>query len=612
MWQRLQSLWPPIAVLAQAFSLAIWWTWFNQAAFGTTYLLGWSLFFVLFTCCLGLWYYIVTILTKRWTDSDPEQIGKLDILAGSPLLLLPLVIPGTLLLVKLFNAFPMKVISNVWLPFTETGKIIGGSAYLALLVGGSLIMLAILGKIGVMLHQIFQHQLERLKPWHYFFMGFFALVLFLSWPAIISLPHQGEINHLLVTQALSYDTAFHIEGVLDRADFYRYYPSQAIVFNGYVDGLSRLFIPVAPGMPLLFITFYMIAGRWGIAVLTILFAAGAGSQLAGLLKEQRFQPKTIFMVWLITLFTAPILLYGYQATAVTASVFFLSWGLRLIMRVPELERTQLAMHAALVGLIAGLMWLGGVRYIAPSLIMIGFLAFQLFKSKQSKLLGTTAIAMVLPAFFAVLFYTKIYSIFAAHPVYQFNLIWRPEFWLNLLAMVSDRATGILWHGPIWILGLATTIVLIKLNLYRSLAISIILIVSAFMIFGMIMPDPRAEGSSFNRLLAAGLPLTAVGVAFLIERLQPNHWLQKVWPILAGWSMAVAVLLTLIPDLNNEAVRVKLLEHFQLVFVYDWLPDIGFQPSMLQCLVGTIICLLTIYFIYKVVDQHPAFEHLKSD
>jgi len=39
MLERLNRGWIPVLIIAQAAGLAIWWTWFNQLAFGTTYLL---------------------------------------------------------------------------------------------------------------------------------------------------------------------------------------------------------------------------------------------------------------------------------------------------------------------------------------------------------------------------------------------------------------------------------------------------------------------------------------------------------------------------------------------------------------------------------------------
>jgi len=240
--------------------------------------------------------------------------------------------------------------------------------------------------------------------------------------------------------------------------------------------------------------------------------------------------------------------------------------------------------------------------IGPSIILIALLTYQLSKVKQLNALIGASMTLFVPVLFASIYFFNVYSIFVYHPVYQFNQIWSLSFWTNLLAMFSDRATGLLWHGPIWILGLAATIWMALQKKANVLAISILALIGSLVVFGLVMPDPRAEGSSFNRLLGSVIPLTVLGLAWLIEKVNEEHWLKKLMKLLVGWSVGSALLLTMLPDLTNEAVRLKLAEFLKIDFLYNYLPSFGDHSSMVHLLVAIIITLLIFYFIYKVVEQ----------
>ncbi len=602
MLKRFHKGYIPVLLLAQAVGLSFWWNWFDRTVFNQGTWLDFFLKLVFLGALLGLWQYALVLGGKRYGQWDSETLAKQDTLAGLPLIglaLLPLLTPwvahGT-------AVFPMKLISYLWLPWWPKSRLLGSQAYTALMLGGLLILSTFILKTAVILKALYDHNVKSLTSTKLFVVGSLILVGLLSWPAITALPNQGEIEQLLVTQSLSFDTAFHTDGVLGRADYYSFYPSQNIEFNGYNDGLSRLFLPVAPGMPLLFITFFLIGGRWLTSVLVMMFAAGAAAQLFGLCRDLGYEAKTAFWAWLFSLITAPLLLYGYQIMEVTASVFFLTWGLRLALKVRDSNRSESTAAAAGLGFISGLIWLGGVRFIVPSLILLGLLAYNLWRAKRLGELVVTAVTMFIPAFFAVKFFTSVYSIFVFHPVYHFNWPWMAGFWTNLIAMVADRGAGVLWYGPVWLLGLAGTIVLTTERGKRLPAVMVLALVSALMIFGLIMPDPRGQGSSFNRLLGSVLPLTAIGLAEIITHVQQDQWLAKLLKAVGGWSVAVAVLFTILPPLAREAVRAKLAAVWHLNVLYNLLPDFGGHLSVIQWLTGLIFFLIAIFGIYLTVER----------
>ncbi len=602
MLKRFYKGYIPVLLIAQAAALAYWWNWFDGTVFNHGTLFDFFLKLVALGVLLGLWHYALTLGGRRWGGWDTEAVARQDALSGLPLIglaLLPLVSPWV---AHWTAVFPMKLISYVWLPFWPQSRLLGSGAYTSLMLGGLLIMGTIFWKTAVILKNVYAHNLKAFSPSKLFLLGAVILMAWLSWPAVTALPNQGEIQQLLVTQSLSFDTAFHVDGVLGRADYYSFYPSQSIEFNGYNDGLQRLFLPVAPGMPLLFMTFFLTAGRWFAAVLVMVFAAGAAAQLFGLCRDVGYDDQTSFWAWLLSLFTAPLLLYGYQLLEVTASVFFLTWGLRMALKVTRISRSESVAAAAGVGFISGLIWLGGIRFIAPSLILLGLLAYNLWRVKHLGGLMVTAVTMFIPAFFAYKFFISVYSIFYFHPVYHLNWPWMAGFWTNLMAMVADRGAGVLWSGPVWLVGLAGTIGLALEKDKRLPSLIVLALVAALMIFGLIMPDPRAEGSSFNRVLGSVLPLTAIGLAAIISRAGREQWLSKLLKVTGFWSVAAAMLMTMLPPLARETVRVKLAGVLHLSFLYNLLPDFGGTPTLVQWLTGFLFCLLVVYGIYLTVER----------
>lgn len=608
MSKRLHQGLIPVFLIAQILGVTYWWIWIDVNVFAVTSMASMVGKLAFTTFLFFGWYILVTQLGHRLFGWDKKEIGMRDTLAGMLLVILPFTVMLAPYLGNMTAGMEMKLVSSIWLPYVKACKVVGHIYYSLIMYSGQFILLTVILKLVNVLNILFRYSIEKLTSNKLFLIGFISLIALLSWPAILSIPNFGEISQLLVTQALSFDTAWNVDGVLGRGDYYHFYPIQEIGFNGYADGMGRLFLPVAPGMPLLFMTFYLIGGRWFAAVLAMAFAAGAAAHLFGISKEQGYQPKTSFLVWGLSLFTAPLLLYGYQIVEVTAGAFFLTLMLRLLLKIKlKPEANTIALSAG-IGFFAGLVWLGGVRMIIPSLILLGLLGLFLKKNNRLKELWVAGLSMLLPAGLALLYFNSVYSIFLNHPVYQFNLPWSPGFWTNLIAMVTDRYSGLLWHSPIWLIAIAGTIWMLRKKEMKDIAIGILLIIASLTVFGMVMPDPRAEGSNINRLLAMALPLTGIGLAVIIEKLQDHQWLKKVMMPLVYWSMGIGLVLTMLPDLTNEAVRIKFLSLFKLDYVYNLLPAFGTKMSIVQWVISLVLFAGAGYFVYVVTRKLEDKNH----
>lgn len=570
--QRLHPILLFGAVILQALGLAIWWEWFNAFAFDIGSV-GWGVFKVV--CLAGL-LSLWTAGIVRWMEnkfqSDPEVVRTQDILGGLPLMLLPLLIPLEPLITRLTEPFALKLLGFVWLPWWRDSMVLVPSAKGMLFAGGFLIMLAVTAKIVILLNRVRQAADITLTTKKLFVLGFLAYLLWLSWSACVTPPQSGECSQLLVTQSLAFDSSLNPDGVLGRGDYLHWYPLKRIPFQGHSDSLGRLYLPVAPGMPLLFLTFYLLQGRWLMSVLSMLFAAGAAAQLFGLCRDRGFPARSSFWVWLIALINLPLSLYGYQQYEVAAGAFLLIWGLRAAfaaVAIPE-KINRAAAYAA--GLAAGLMLLGGLRAVVPAAVILGVLAMLLTRAKRSWHFTGILVVAAIPGFFAAWFYLKVYRFFLSHPVYDFNLPWEPGFWLNLMALVGDRLVGFIWSAPIWILGIAGLGWLLRTR-HRLLAGASLIVLAHALVFALVFPDPRAEGSSFHRIWAVAIPLAGLGLAAVIAHLgTEKRWRRALW-MMGVWGAGVAWFQWVWPFLSVESARIKLGESFKLWgWLYSVLPS----------------------------------------
>lgn len=586
------------AIALQVLGLVIWWEWFNAFAFGTGSV-GWGIFKVAgLAAFLSLWTGGIGRLMENKFQCDPYQVRAQDILAGLPLALLPLLILLEPLVSRLTQPYALKLLGFVWLPWWRDSVVLAPSAKGMLLAGGLLIMLALGAKIALLLNRVRQARAETQTPRNLFVLGMLAYLLLLSWPACMTPPQSGECSQLLVMQALAFDASFNADGVLGRGDYLHWHPHPRIGFQGHTDSIGRLFLPVAPGMPLLFLTFYLLQGRWLMSVLSMLFAAGAAAQLFGLCRDRGFSPRASLWVWLIALVNFPLSLYGYQQYEVAAGAFLLLWGLReaYAAAADPVKINQASAYA--VGLAAGLMLLGGLRALVPAGVLLGVLAVLLNRAKRSwQLTGVLGVAAI-PGFFAAWFYLKIYRFFLSQPVYDFNLPWEPGAWLNLLALFSDRFVGLVWSAPIWVLGVAGLWWLLGTR-HRLLAWAAIITLVHAVLFSMVFPDPRAEGSSFHRVLATVIPLAGLGLAAIIDYLGPEaRWRRKLL-ILGAWGAAVACLQWVWPFLSLESARIKLGESCKLWgWLYSVLPSFQDPVGVGDIVLGVLLLGGGAYLVYR--------------
>ncbi len=600
MTQRLRQWLVPVCIGLQIISLAVWWEWFNTFAFGTGTLGGGIVKFFLLSGFFAFWAFKLPGIMERKFGCDRETYLEKDALAGLPLAGLLLIIPFAKSLGPAAKIFTFQLFGYVWMPWWMKSYVISSEAKLVLVVAGIFILGAMVLKIRVLLQTLYQSAFEKISVKRLFWFGFLIYIMLLSWPACTQAPQAGEISHWLVTQSLALDGAFHVDGVLGRADYYQFYPLQKIIYRGYTDSLGRLFLPVAPGMPLLYITFFLMQGRWLLAVLAMLFAAGAASQLFGFCREQDFSHKTSFWVWLVTLFSAPLMLYGYQQTEVTAGAFFLIFALRNIFRIRKQSPSESMTSASIAALAAGLMLLGGIRFLIPALFLILFLACQLFVKKRMVQLLIAGLVLLVPLAFTGWYYAVIYKFFLTHMPYKFYWPWELSGWLNLMAVFFDRYAGMVWHAPIWIVGLAGTFWMAKT---RGIFLSAIVFFSFItgLITAMIFPDAWGEGSSFHRFVAPMTPLLGLGLAAFLEAIGSSAiWRKRLYWI-SMWGVGIVLLQTVFPFFATEAVRLRLGLHFQpLGWIYGVLPSFKGRVIMLEMLVGAILMIALGYAVFRLV------------
>jgi uncharacterized membrane protein len=590
----------PGAIALQALGLAIWWEWFNAFAFGSGSA-GWGVFkTILIAGVLSLWAWGIPLWASKKLGWDAGDYRWRDTLAGMPLAFLPLLIPFQALFTSLSKPFAMHLTAFVWMPWWFIqGRVLKPEAYTALMAAGVLIMAAMVVKVSLALISL-NADAGKATAKRLFVIGFLAYLLLLSWPACVSAPQSGETSQLLVLQAMVGDSHVSVENVLGRADYYTFHPLQAINFSGYSDDYSRMYLLVAPGFPLVALAFFSIQGRWLAAVLVMLFAAGAASQLFGLCRDQGFSQRSSFWVWLLALLNAPLFLYGYQMYEVTGVAFFMLWGLRKALQINADSKTNRS-SAAAAGLAAGLICLVGLRFIIPAGLIMAMVVQQANRASQRGAMLAGFGIMAIPALCAVSFYLSVYTVFIGHFPYHLNMPWQPGAWVNALALLGDRYAGLVWNAPVWLLALGGCLWLWNQG-RRSLTVITLLPILAMIPVALVFPDSRAEGSSFNRFLAPVIPLLGLGLAaFLDAAEQKSIWLKVTF--YAGLWGAVLVLAQLVfPFLSVEASRLKLADMVKaLGWIYTVLPSVNSPAALADILFGAVLTAVGLYVVYAVWD-----------
>lgn len=571
-------------VVLQAVGLAVWWEWFNILAFGSG---GWpwGVFkAVALSGLLSAWSFILAWFLEKKFGWDPETYRFQDMLAGMPLALLPAVIPLAPWVVSAVKPFSLTLLGFTWMPWWYgQGLVLSAGAKAVLLISGLFIMAAALAKVGLLLRRLLATEPEQVSAGKLFAVGLVIYLLILSWPACMLAPQAGERPHLLVMQSLAYNATLDVSGVLERGDFRSWYPLPAVEFAGRTDGIGQLFSAVAPGMPLLFITFFLLQGRWLMAVLSMLFAAGAAAQLYGLGRDLGRPEPACRRVWALALLTLPLALYGYLQYEVAAGAFFLLWGLRLAWR-----EAQTPASASAVGLVAGLMLLGGIRFFLPAGVLLLLLAWRLASRRNQAVWLIALLVAAIPGIFAGWFASAIYGFLLAHPIYHLQWPWQSGGLQNLLGLLTDRFAGVLWTAPVWVLGLAGLAAWWSKGTRMLVVVVGILLIHA-VVTAMSFPDPWAEGAAFHRFVAPVMPLLGLGLLWFWEpaALAPAWLRLRNW--LCGWSLAAAAALAVMPPLAWESSRLRLAEILPpWGAVYNLLPSYAPRVQRWELLVSLVI------------------------
>ncbi|MEW6516283.1 MAG: hypothetical protein AB1439_05180 [candidate division FCPU426 bacterium] len=561
-------------VIIQAVGLATWWEWFNALAFGTGSL-AWGIFkAVCLSGLLATWSFVLAWRLELKYGWEAEDYRFQDMLAGLPLALLPLIIPLAPWLAAAFKPFSLTLLGFTWLPWWGHGVVLSAAAKSVLLASGVLIVGAALAKMGLLVARLLAADPERVTAGRLFAAGVLIYLAVLSWPACMLAPQGGERSQLLLMQSIAMDSSLNVDGVLGRRDYRDWYPLTHIEFNGHTDGIGRLYLATAPGMPILFLLLYLIQGRWLMSVLSMLFAAGAAAQLFGFCRDLGFSERSSIRTWALALLTLPLALYGYLEYEVAAGAFFMLWGLRLAWK-----EEPSAASASAVGLVSGLLLLGGIRFVAPAAVLMAVLAWRLACRQRTIHYPAALVVAAVPGVFAGWFFSSIYGFLLGHPVYHLMWPWQAGAAQNLLGLLTDRFSGILWTAPVWVLGLSGLLRLWS-GTGRILVAAVALLFINAVLTAMSFPDPWGDGAAYHRFVAPVVPLLGLGLAWWWESdAVPQTW-RRVLYALGGWSIGMAVLFALLPPLTWESSRLRLGEIFApWGAFYSLLPS--FVPRLLR-------------------------------
>jgi hypothetical protein len=284
-----------------------------------------------------------------------------------------------------------------------------------------------------------------------------------------------EPHYLIITESLLRDHDLKIENNHQQRDYRAFYPGELRpdFFERGKNG--EIYSIHAPGLPVLILPAYAVAGRYGVVAL-MAFIAALTMRAVFDLAETIAGRQAAVLTWLASGFTVPFIPHAWMIFPELPGALLVAWGAMWVLETTERSPARWAWRGVALSLLP---WLH-TKFIVFLAIFAAALAWRLLRRPRFLAAFTLPIA-VLTALWLYSFYA-IYGSFnpeAPYGSYTGIYVLTTNIPHGLLGLFFDQKFGLLFYSPIYLTSVAGVWLILRRPDTRFLGVVLFATIAAF-------------------------------------------------------------------------------------------------------------------------------------
>ena len=405
--------------------------------------------------------------------------------------------------------------------------------------------------------------------------------------------NADEPHYLLVTQSLLRDHDLDLRNNYEERQYRAYYPAR--LPDRHAIEVGGALYPIRdPGLPVLALVPFALAGRLGVMMEMSLLGAALAWQLFLLLRDLGFRRRAALLAVALAALSHPVLTYTTQIYPSIAAALLFTIALRLMAREGAARAWRIAGASALLGLLPWLTVRTWPIVIGTGLVLGGSVVLRgrWRAARQAARAGPLELAAaIVPSGLLlgglVFYHWSLFGVALPNAGY-FLIREQQQVAGNPLVggwgMFFSRSFGLLPYAPIYLLGaLGAPALFQRLRAAGSAGAALLLAGGLHLLFIASVEHWHGDWSPASRNLLAGLPLLVAGVAAGLEVVGRLRTTRPLWigaaSLAAAWTTSVSLIVLANPSLlYNSPDRMRRRESSGQLWTF-FRERIGFDPGL---------------------------------
>ena len=336
-----------------------------------------------------------------------------------------------------------------------------------------------------------------------------------------------EPHYLIITESLLRDHDLKIENNHQRRDYLRFYPGELRpdFFERGKNG--EIYSIHAPGLPVLILPAYAVAGRFGVVALMAFLAALTALAMFDLADAVAGRTSAV-LTWLACGFTVPFIPHAWMIFPELPGALLVAWGALWVLETTERSAARWAWRGLAL---STLPWLHTKFSVFVAVFGVA-LAWKLLRRPRALVSFATPIAVVTALWFYSFY--AIYGSFdpeAPYGEYTRTYVLTTNIPHGLLGLFFDQKFGLLFYSPIYLAAIAGAWFILRREDTRLLGLTLLVTIAAFVgstaRLYMFWGGSSAPARFLVPLLPCLAPLVALGFAHAkdaVSRAMVGLWL----------------------------------------------------------------------------------------
>ncbi len=344
-----------------------------------------------------------------------------------------------------------------------------------------------------------------------------------------------EPHYLIITESLLRDHDLKIENNHQRRDYLAFYPGELRPDFFERGRNGEIYSIHAPGLPVLILPIYAVAGRYGVVALMALIAALTMLAVFDV-AEKIADRRAAVLTWLATGFTVPFIPHAWMIFPELPGALVVAWGVLWVVETADQSSLAWAWRGTAL---SALPWLH--TKFSVFLAVFGIALAWRLRRRPRALVALAVPAAIVSALWFYFFYA-IYGSFdpeAPYGEYTRTYVLNTNIPHGLLGLFFDQKFGLLFYSPIYLAAIAGAWLVVRRADTRFPGIVLLATIAAFVgstaRLYMFWGGSSAPARFLVPLLPCLSPLVALGIVHArhaVSRAVVGLWL--------GISVAVAV------------------------------------------------------------------------